>query len=351
MANDNVIKLGIVGCGDISHVHGNAVSRINDVRFTACTDRNEARAKAWAEKYGCDHYYTDYLTMLKQEQLDGVVLATWPTQHVEQIRECANAGIKNILCQKSLTLTGAQAMEIFKTVQDHKLFLMEGFMYRHHPAIKKLESIIEQGGVGTVDNVRAVFSDFDPELESANDANRNWRQRKDAGGGIPYDFACYAVNACGHFCQGLPVRVFASGGISEKYDIINRLYGMIEYDNGRVGIIESSKKSSFSQELQISGTKSILNLPLSWTIYDEVTIKQTYRAEWAQLLHSSYGIQKTDAYHSEMENFIGVIRGTSLPGMPLKESLVNIFVIEALVNSVLSKQFVNISLPKELKAY
>jgi len=145
------------------------------------------------------------------------------------------------------------------------------------------------------------------------------------------------------------VRVFASGGMSEKYDIVNRLYGIIEYNNGRVGIIESSKKSSFSQELQISCAQSILTLPLSWTIYDEVTIKQTYRAEWGHLLFSYYQIPKADAYLQEMENFVGVIRGIEKPGMPLMETLENIFVIEALVESVMKKRIIDISLPEEIK--
>jgi predicted dehydrogenase len=348
--NKKIVNLGIVGCGDISIFHGNALQNIPNARFSACADLDERRAKGWAEKYGCHHSYTDYLKMIREEQLDGVLLATWPNQHPEQISQCAGAGVKNILCEKSLALTGSEAVGINRIVQKNGMFLMEGFMYRHHPAIKQLEKIIAQGEIGRVDNVRAVFSDFDPEQESAQDMERNWRQRKDRGGGIPYDFACYAVNACGYFSGGLPVRAYATGGISEKYDVINRLYGMIEYDNGCVGIIESSKKSSFSEELQISCANGILNLPLSWTIYDEVRIRQTYRSEWAHVHENTYGIQKTDSYQKELENFVGVITGTQKPGMPLNETLVNIFVIEALVNSLLTRQIVEIKLPAEIMA-
>lgn len=349
--DNKVIRLGIVGCGDISHVHGNAVNQIGDAQFVACCDFSEERAKQWAQRYGCDHYFTDYKAMLSEVELDGVVLATWPNQHLQQITDCAEAGIKNILCQKSLALTGAEALGIWDVVKENDIFLMEGFMYRHHPALKKLESILSQSEIGTVDNVRAVFSDYDPEKESADDASRNWRQRKECGGGIPYDFACYAVNACGHFSKGLPMRVYALGGKSEKYDIVNRMYGMVEYDDGCVGIIESSKKSSFSQELQISCTEGILNLPISWTIYDEVTIKQSFRDDWAEVFHNTYEIPKTDAYLNEMINFVGVIKGKETPGMPLRETLVNIFVIEALVESVLTQKVVELDLPAELVEY
>lgn len=343
-----MIKLGIVGCGDISHVHGNAVDHIDDVRFVACCDINLERAKQWAERYKCDRYFTDYKEMMSEVQLDGIVLATWPNLHLQQINDVAQAGIKNILCQKSLALTGLEAMEIWDVTKVKGIFLMEGFMYRHHPALKKLESLLAAGEVGPVDNVRAVFNDYDPEEEAADNANRNWRQRKECGGGIPYDFACYAVNACGHFSNSLPVKVYALGGKSEKYDIVNRLYAMVEYENGCVGIIESSKKSSFSQELQISCANSIFNLPLSWTIYEEVKIDQSFRGEWADVFHNTYEVPKSDAYLNEMINFTDVIKGKDTPGMPLRETLVNIFVIEALVESVLTKKIVNLDLPTGL---
>lgn len=346
-----MIRLGIVGCGDISHVHGNAVDQIDDVRFVACCDLNPERAAQWAERYGCDRSFTDYEAMISEMDLDGIVLATWPNLHLDQIKVVADLGVKNILCQKSLALTGAEAMEIWDVVEENGIFLMEGFMYRHHPAVKKLETLIAQGEIGPVDNVRAVFSDYDPETESADDVNRNWRQRKECGGGIPYDFACYAVNACGHFSDSLPVRVFASGGVSEKYDIVNRLYGLVEYENGSVGIIESSKKASFSEELQISCAKSILNLPLSWTIYHDVTITETFREDWAEVFHNTYEIPETDAYLSEMINFTNVIKGVEKPGMPLRETLVNIFVIEALVKSIYEKKIVEINLPAKLVEY
>jgi predicted dehydrogenase len=346
-----MVRLGIVGCGDISHVHGNAVDQIDDARFVACCDLNATRAMQWSEQYGCDRYFTDYNEMIAEMNLDGIVLATWPNLHLQQIKDCVAGGVKNILCQKSLALTGAEAMEIWDVVEKNEVFLMEGFMYRHHPAIKKLETILAQNEIGPIDNVRAVFSDFDSEEEDAADPNRNWRQRKECGGGIPYDFACYAVNACGHFSNSLPLRVYATGGKSQKYDIVNRLYGVVEYDNGCVGIIESSKKSSFSEELQISCTKGILNLPISWTIYEDVTITQTFREEWANVFHNWYEIPQADSYLLEMINFVNVIKGEEKPVMPLRETLVNIFVIEALVQSVLTNKIVEIKLPEKLISY
>ena len=100
------VRLGLIGCGRISHAHGIAVGRIGayKVRFVACSDvRQEA---AFARAYGCDKAYDDAAQMLAEEKLDAVVLATWPAQHREQVEMCLEAGHKFILCEKALATSG-----------------------------------------------------------------------------------------------------------------------------------------------------------------------------------------------------------------------------------------------------
>jgi predicted dehydrogenase len=340
-----MVRLGIVGCGGISHVHGRAAQDIPAVRFAACCDIREDVARDWAAQYGCDAFYTDYEEMIRREGLDGVLLATWPNQHREQIERCLAAGARNILCEKALTLTGKEALEIWQRVGEADAFLMEGFMYRHHPAISRLNSCLASGETGPVDNVRACFHAYDPEEAPANDPNRNWRQRKECGGGIPYDFACYCVNACQHFAGGTPVRVFCRGDRSEKYGTINRMYGLIEYDNGCVGIIESSKRASFNQELQITCAHRILHLPMAWAISDETVIRQIRSEGWAYLLTDTYAIQRANAYQLQLENFAAVMKGEAEPVMRLAESVLNAYTIEALVASLEGKRIVDVEIP------
>ena len=41
---------------------------------------------------------------------------------------------------------------------------------------------------------------------------------------------------------------------SERYGVINRVYGLIEYENGAVGMVESSKRSNFNYEVKVFGS-------------------------------------------------------------------------------------------------
>jgi predicted dehydrogenase len=228
---------------------------------------------------------------------------------------------------------------------------MEGFMYRHNPAIRRMEELIRDGEIGRVDNIRAEFGwdngPLDPHPVPPLE-HRNWRLRRDCGGGVPYDATCYAVNACGHFARALPARVMASGTLSKTLDVIVRLFGVIDYANGVNGVVSSSHGQQFSQELQVEGSGGHLYLPIAWTIYGESTIHRRHTVGWAQVQTDQHVTRKADSYQEQLENFIAVVRGQAQPVVPLVESVVNTCVIDALVTSVMERRPVDICIPDEI---
>lgn len=340
---DRVLKLAIVGCGAHSHEHFKAAKEVPGVEIAVCCDIQEAKAKACAEQYGCSGCYSNLEKMLEEEILDGVILCTWPMQHLEQIELCLKKGIKHILCEKSLTLSAQEAVEVGNLVQQNGAFLMEGCKYRHHPAIRKLEHILSCGDIGKIDSIRATFSNYEPEEAQKQGSELDWRYRKDCGGGVPYDWMSYLVNACNHFSGGVPKRVFASGTKSKQYEVITRLFGMIEYNNGVAAYLESSKEANFSEELQITCANGILRLPIAWGIFGDVKITQTHRkADWDYILTDSYEIEQVSAFVLQLQNFADVIRGIAEPVLPLSESVQNVQVIDALVTSLTQERIVTL---------
>lgn len=341
----NEIKICLVGCGQHSHEHFHAASMTRGVRITACCDIDEGRARSCAEQYGIPAYYADIEDMLKKEKPDAVILCTWPIQHAEQIKKCLSAGVKNILCEKSLALSTAEAISIWNMARGNDAFIMEACKYRHHPAIQKLEELVSAKSSGKVDSIKAAFSNYEPEELSDTDFANDWRFKKECGGGVPYDWMSYLVNACNHFAGALPKRVFASGGIGAKSGVITRIFGMIEYCNGVVGVIESSKEASFSEDLQIVCANTRISLPIAWGIYGGVTIKQTRRKpEWDYILTDSFEIGENNAFVLQLHNFYDVIRNHVHPVIPLRESVINVITIDALVTSMNENRIVEINI-------
>jgi len=335
MQTDANIRLGIVGCGEHSHVHAVAASLLSDVRIVCACDVDADKASAWSVQHGADSGYCSIDAMLRHQDLDGVILCTWPSQHAAQIRACLSNGIRNILCEKALVTSAADARLVWTLVQQHGANLVEASVHRHHPAIRKLERIVASGDIGPVDCVRAAFHNYEPQAVVGPAATLNWRYRADCGGGVPYDWMHYLVDACNHFNASAPRRVFASGSRDNQSDVVFRIYGMIEYESGSVGIIENSKLANFSNALQITCAHGILHLPIAWAIQGEVTITQTHRKpDWDFILEDTYKIAKINAYALQLEDFCRVVRGTATPLVPLRDSVVNAMTTEALVASL-----------------
>ena len=345
-----MLRLGMIGCGGISNAHATAAANSDrDLGIVACCDLNAERLARWSERHGVEATYTDLAGMLADEQLAGVIVATWPTLHREHVERCLAAGVRNILCEKALTTSAADAVALWEQANSAGAFLMEAFMYRHHPAIARMEAVLADGRLGPVDRVRGVFDIFDREKADPDDTNRNWRQQKDLGGGVEHDLACYCVNAANHFNPGRPVRVQAVGGISPKYGTLHRLYALIEYDSGCVGIIESANTADTAQELEVICAHGKLRLPIAWSIYEDVEITELRSTGWVKFDSDRHKIPAANAYRRQLENFADVIAGEAAPGMPLAETVADAFTTEAMVTSAMEERPVEIDLPDFLR--
>jgi len=295
-------------------------------------------------RHGCERSYDDYQTMIREHDLDGVLVATWPTQHHEHILGCLEAGARAILCEKSLTLTSAEALEVWNAASAAEAIVVEAYMYRHHPAFCLLEELVMGEEIGDVDRVRASFSLFDPEELAADDPARDWRQRPDLGGGVPWDLAGYCVDACNRFAGSLPLRVWAVTSRSERYGTIDRLYGLIEYENGRVGIVESSKRSDFDHQLRIDGARGHALLDVAWRIEGETEVLLSKSRGWGIFETTRIPVAEADAYRLQLDRFACAVRGDA-PAVPgLVESLISACTLDALLESAVSQSVVAVDL-------
>jgi xylose dehydrogenase (NAD/NADP) len=307
-------------------------------------------ADDWAERYGCERAYGDYLAMVREHNLDGVLLATWPNLHREQVLACLEAGARAILCEKSLALTGVEALELSRAATETGALLVEGLMYRHHPAIRQVDELLAAGEIGDLDSVSAAFDMFDPEESSPDDAGRDWRQKAELAGGVPWDLACYCVDACNRFSSTPPGTVLAVGGTSERYGTVDRLYGLIEYEDGLVGVLESSKRSDFNHALRLSGARGHVRLPVAWRIEGPTEVLASRSTGWGEFETKTFPIPAADPFRLQLEAFARAARGDEPPEPTLAESVVDAFTLDALLASAAERTPVAVDLPEALPA-
>lgn len=102
-------------------------------------------------------YDTSFERVLKDPEVQGVVLCTPHTQHTEQIIAAAGAG-KHVFCEKPLSLSRADVLRAVKACNENKVALAVGHEKRFEPPVQAVFQMAKAGELGTLLQVEANFS-------------------------------------------------------------------------------------------------------------------------------------------------------------------------------------------------
>ena len=86
----------VVGCGDVSTVHFEAIDDLDDIELVAVCDTDPAAAAAAGERYGVPAF-PDHRAMLAQVRPDVVHVCTPHHEHVQVVIDCLAAGVNVLL--------------------------------------------------------------------------------------------------------------------------------------------------------------------------------------------------------------------------------------------------------------
>lgn len=95
-------RIGLAGCGYISHSDLKGWRRVPDAEVVAVSDLEPEKARQRAAEYGVSQVCGSLSEMLQQVELDAVDILT-PPPHKAAVLQAAAHG-KHILCQKPFAL-------------------------------------------------------------------------------------------------------------------------------------------------------------------------------------------------------------------------------------------------------
>ena len=125
MAGEKV-RLASVGLGWWAGMLADALNRSGDGEVVNCFARSEDGRKAFAEKYNC-RQSASLDELLKDDEVEGVLVATPHSTHTDIICQAASAG-KHVFVEKPLTLTVAEGKKAYEATQKAGVTLQIG----HH---------------------------------------------------------------------------------------------------------------------------------------------------------------------------------------------------------------------------
>jgi UDP-2-acetamido-3-amino-2,3-dideoxy-glucuronate N-acetyltransferase len=113
-----------------------------------CDPRDSVEAE-YRDKYAGVRFERDYAAVLADPGIDAVALATPAVSHYEMARAALEAG-KDVLVEKPLAVDVSHGETLVAVAAARNRILMVGHILRYHPAILKLQELIQNGTLGKI---------------------------------------------------------------------------------------------------------------------------------------------------------------------------------------------------------
>jgi dihydrodiol dehydrogenase / D-xylose 1-dehydrogenase (NADP) len=253
----NAIRWAIMGTGYIANRFAQGMMQVKDATLCAVVSRDEARGRAFAQRFGGSAVYTDLNLMLLEESPDVLYIGTPNDCHYAAIVQALNAGV-NVLSEKPMVDNRRQWNEITALASEKDLFLMEGMWTRCFPAVRRARQWIAEGRIGKPLTVRAFF-----EMHANPDDWQWWKAGIAHAGGALRDVGIYSLAMADMVFGRMPVHSFSA--MESNGEVDQSFHMLLDYGDGQHAFVGGAFNQDGNTELEISGEKGVIRVgPELW---------------------------------------------------------------------------------------
>ncbi|HPP66987.1 MAG TPA: Gfo/Idh/MocA family oxidoreductase [bacterium] len=324
------VNVGLIGYKFMGKAHSHAYKDVGlffdlpaiPVMKIIC-GRHDTPLSIAQEKFGWQERTTDWKKIINRDDIDMVDITTPPNEHKDIAIAAAKAG-KFVFCEKPLASTLKEAYQMLEAVEKNNVKHAICFNYRKLPATALAKKLIDEGNLGTIYHVRAVYLQdwlLDPEAPLA------WRlQRKIAGSGAHGDLNAHLIDMTrylvGEFDQVIGInktfikerpllveKNYLTTGIvvTEKsnkkgrVDVDDATIFLAQFANGAIGSFEATRFAPGRKNYQyweINGSRGSIVFNL-----ERLNELQYYSVDDPACIQGFRTIIATDPSHPYVENW------------------------------------------------
>src|SRR5213078_703322 len=223
----NELRLAVAGAGNVARwAHLPALRAIPEVTLRAVFSANGARGKSYARRFGAAYCCSDYEEILRDSEVDVVLILSRNQHHYRQALAALQAG-KHVFVEKPMALTENECRSLSRTVQETGRQLTVGFNRRFAPFYIEQKRALAG---------RAAPAVLDCRINSPGISGSYWMADPATGGAILGE-ACHFVDLMYWLLESEPVAVSAFSLPTGKKDPIgeNNLVAAFRFADGSVG--------------------------------------------------------------------------------------------------------------------
>ena len=301
----NQIMLGVIGVGRIGRLHAeNLHFRIPGSKVAAIADVRIEAAEEVSSTLGVKKAVRDYRELLKDKEIDAVIICSSTDTHADIIEEAAEAG-KQIFCEKPIDFDLEKIDNALDKVEKYGVKLQVGFMRRFDPTLRRVRQQILDGMIGVPHILRITSRDPEPPpLEYIK-----------VSGGIFLDMTSHDFDIA-RFLIGEDVEeIYTAAGvmvdprIGEAGDLDTAVI-TLKFKNGVIGTIDDCRKSGYNydQRVEVLGSSGMVSTTNISPTHTKLSNSESVQED---LPHFFFIERYSEAYVNEMADFINCLTNDS----------------------------------------
>jgi myo-inositol 2-dehydrogenase / D-chiro-inositol 1-dehydrogenase len=305
------IGLAVAGLGRIGALHAQHAGRLGSTALVRVVDSDESRAQAVADRLGVG-WSTAYEDVLDDADVDGVVIATPTSRHVEMIESAAEAG-KHVFCEKPISLDLRSTLGAIDTVGKAGVVFQVGFQRRFDPDWSAAAQRIRAGELGSVFLFRTTLRDMrPPALEYIGDS-----------GGFFVDVTIHDLDTARWLVGELEEVTAFGAALSEpafaELDDVDNAIVVLRFANGALGVIDESRVGGYGYECstEVVGSRATVRIGGHRRVNNVWLTPGRAEVDWVADFTERYPA----AYALELEEFAAAISEARPPAVTGEDGL------------------------------
>jgi len=344
------IQIAVAGAGLIGRRHIELVQQSNRCELSAVIDPVPL-PKETLDAFGVKQY-PDLQRCFTAHRPDGVILATPNALHVEQTRQCIDAGVAALI-EKPVAHSVEEGKKLLAIAEGANARLLVGHHRAHSPILAKARDLVREGVLGDLVAVQgsAVFYKPDDYFDAA-----VWR-RLEGGGPILINMI-HEIGNLRSMCGEIVAVQAMQSNAARGFPVEDTVCIGLRFENGALGSFllsdsagcarsweqtsqENASYPSYDDEdcYVVCGKNGSLSVP---TMRLKCYAQKEDRSWWKPFQTATAPIVRQDPLELQLDHFCNVIQGTEPPLVTVRDGLRNLIITEAIAEAARTGQIVEI---------
>jgi len=325
------LRFGLVGAGGIAQSYVEVLGDLDEAVVVGVADPRSAAAEAAAATLGC-RSFSDVEALAQSAQLDGILLCTPPSTHVQLAEYFVGRGVP-VLCEKPFAVKPGEARRLISEADAASVIVTMAAKFRYVDDVQRARDILDSGILGEPILFENVFA------SRVSMAGR-WNAEPDvSGGGVLIDNGTHSVDLARYFLGRISEVHAVEGRRIQRLDVEDTAQMFMRTENDVLGTVDLSWSIDKTVDYFVRICCSEGTIEVGWK-YSRYRIAGA--KEWTVF---GPGYDKVAAMRAEVRNFAWAVRGRDALLITADDAIASVDVIAAAYRSITRREWVAVASP------